>query len=185
MTPQEYIIENFKNLKEGARNITKEYQFSEDLLSEAILIFLQHETVQELVDSGKGRFFIGKTMVNLWQSDRSPFHKMYRRSKELETWWFEIQEIVPNSVNTEKDAEEFKARKLAENKERLFKTRLKRWLEPPENYYFAKLYQMRFVEGKNLSQISRETQIPRSTVHREIKKLNSHIKEIWRNIEKK
>lgn len=185
MTPQEYVTQNYDNLVKGSRNITKEYQFAEDLLSEAILIFLQNPSAQQLTDSGRGRYFIGKTMKVLWETDRSPFHKTYRRSKPLTEWWFEMQNIVPNSVDEEQDAEDFEIRRSKEKKQDAFVRKLYEWLDHPDNWYYRKLYQMRFVEGNSVSQIARESFVPRSTLSRELNKLRRQIEEIWMNIEKK
>jgi len=44
---------------------------------------------------------------------------------------------------------------------------------------------MRFVEGNSVSQIARESFVPRSTLSRELNKLRRQIEEIWMNIEKK
>ena len=82
MTPEQYITENYENIKLWLRNVTqgqKEHLY-EDLIHEVIMIFLEHDKAQDAVDTGTVRFFLTRIALNQFRSSTSPFHYQYRNS---------------------------------------------------------------------------------------------------------
>lgn len=82
MTPNQYITENYSNIKSWLYNVTRgeKPHLYEDMVHEVIAIFLQHKKAQDAVDSGTARFFMVRIALNQWRSSTSPFHYQYRDS---------------------------------------------------------------------------------------------------------
>ena len=82
MTPDQYITENYENIKLWLRNVTQgnKQHLYEDLIHEVIMIFIQHDRAQDAVDTGTARFFLTRIALNQWRSTTSPFHYQYRDS---------------------------------------------------------------------------------------------------------
>ena len=90
MNINQYITENYDNIKNWLSGITKDGNpgLAEDLVQEVILIFLQHPKAQESIDTGTARFFLVRIALNQWRSSTSPFHYQYRDSfKEFPDDW--------------------------------------------------------------------------------------------------
>jgi len=82
MTPNQYITENYSEIKKWLYNITKgeRSHLYEDFIHEVIMIFLQHDKAQDAIDSDTARFFLVRIGLNQWRSSTSPFHYQYRDS---------------------------------------------------------------------------------------------------------
>jgi len=82
MTPNQYITENYDDIKSWLYNITKgeKPHLFDDFIHEVIIIFLQHEKSQDSIDTGTSRFFLVRIGLNQWRSSTSPFHYQYRDS---------------------------------------------------------------------------------------------------------
>lgn len=82
MTLNEYVTENYENIKGWLRNVTrgeKQHLF-DDLVHEVLNIFLTHPSSQDAVDTGTARYFIVRIALNQWRSGTSPFAYQYRDS---------------------------------------------------------------------------------------------------------
>lgn len=82
MTPDEYITENYENIKKWLSGVTQgdRSHLFEDLVHEVIIIFLEHDKAQEAVDTGTARFFLVRIALNQWRSSTSPFARQNRDS---------------------------------------------------------------------------------------------------------
>ena len=82
MTPEQYITENYSDIRKWLYNITKgeKSHLYDDFIHEVLMIFLQHKRAQEAVDTGTARYFLARIGLNQWRSSTSPFHYQYRDS---------------------------------------------------------------------------------------------------------
>ena len=82
MNPNQYIQENYSEIKKWLYNITKgeKPHLYDDFIHEVIMIFLQHDKAQQAIDSDTARYFLVRIGLNQWRSSTSPFHYQYRDS---------------------------------------------------------------------------------------------------------
>ena len=82
MTPNQYVSENYQNIKSWLYNVTRgeKPHLYEDMVHEVIAIFLQHKKAQQAVDTGTARYFLVRIALDQWRSSTSPFHYQYRDS---------------------------------------------------------------------------------------------------------
>ena len=156
MSPNEWVTLNYDHLRRASTNISSGDSLSEDLLSECLLIFLSKPNVQEIVDSGGAMYYVVRIMVNQWKSHTSPFHKNYRRTVALDT-----MPEIPDEPSYDSDLEQ----KIQEELNKI-------------NWYSKTLFELHHLKGESISQIARETKIPRTSISVEIKRVKSHLKKI-------
>ena len=155
MTTNEFITVNYKELRRSAYNITKNDCLTDDLISEAILIFLEKPNAQAIVDTGAAFFYIIRILLNQYNSNTSPFHKTYRKTVALE-------DNYDQPTEEEEDSE--LAKMLMNELGSL-------------HWYQQTLFKLNCLEGQSVSKISRDTQIPRSSITMEIKRVKKHLKD--------
>jgi DNA-directed RNA polymerase specialized sigma24 family protein len=104
MTPNQYITDNYTNIKSWLYNVTRgeKPHLYEDMVHEVIAIFLQHKKAQQAIDTGTARYFLVRIALNQWRSSTSPFHYQYRDSFLDYT----EKESVDEEYNTDMDAME-------------------------------------------------------------------------------
>lgn len=80
MTVEEWIQDNYDNVKKWLFNVTKgdRPDLYDDFIHEVLLIFLEHPKAYEVVLNGDARFFLTRIALNQWRSSTSPFHRVYR-----------------------------------------------------------------------------------------------------------
>lgn len=113
MTPNQYIEDNYNDIRKWLYNITKgeKPHLYDDFIHEVVMIFLQHKKSQEAIDTGTARYFLARIGLNQWRSSTSPFHYQYRDSfldyteKETETEEYDItldvmEELVMMGLDT-------------------------------------------------------------------------------------
>jgi DNA-directed RNA polymerase specialized sigma24 family protein len=154
LTPNEWLTLNYSNLRQAAHNISNRDSLAEDLLSECILIFLQKPNAQIIVDSGGALYFIVRIMLNQWKSTSSPFHKQYRR-----TYAYELDNEIAQSIEDNSELENAMMAELS-----------------TLNWYSRTLFELNTFEEESISQISRQTKIPRASITMEIKRVKQHLR---------
>ena len=94
MNPNQYIQENYSEIKKWLYNITKgeKPHLYDDFIHEVIMIFLQHDKAQQAIDSDTARYFLVRIGLNQWRSSTSPFHYQYRDSFKDVTMKEEVSE---------------------------------------------------------------------------------------------
>ena len=78
MNSNEWIEQNWANLEQAARNVSKGHALWPDLLNHCVLDFLEKPKRDEIVKEGYAQFYIVRIMLNQWRSVTSPFFKQYR-----------------------------------------------------------------------------------------------------------
>ncbi len=104
MTPEQYITENYENIKLWLKNVTqgKKQHLYEDLIHEVIIIFLEYDKAQDAIDAGAARFLLTRIALNQFRSSTSPFHYQYRDSYlDFPDYWEENIEDTGEYDTTE------------------------------------------------------------------------------------
>lgn len=151
MTANEYIESNLQNINKAARNISGSHPLWKDLVAESILVFLQKPDLQSIVDSGGSLFYIVRIMSNQWKSQTSPFWRNYRGYSE------EVPDIEEDE-EPDRSMEDYLMKELEEM-----------------HWYGKTLFKLHYLEGESISKISRETNIPRSSITLEIKRVKDSL----------
>lgn len=155
MTTNEFITTNYKELRRSAYNITKNDCLTDDLISDAVLIFLEKPNAQAIVDTGAAFFYMIRILLNQYKSQTSPFHKTYRKTVALE-------DDYDRPIDEPEDPE--LAKSLMNELGSL-------------HWYQQTLFKLNALDGHSVSKISRDTQIPRSSITMEIKRVKEHLKQ--------
>lgn len=149
--------ENYIPLKEAAERISGGDPLSEELLHYTIDEFLRKKDVEIIIDSGGGRFYCVRIMLNSWKSVTSPFYHTYRKPAEdidIE----DIQDVPEYEDPTTEIADRIKEQ-LA----------VLPWFD-------QKLFEVFLNEGHTISSLSRVTGIPRTSISLSINRIRRHIK---------
>jgi hypothetical protein len=70
---EQFINENYIPLREAAERISGNDPLSEELLHYTLDEFLRKKDVEAIIDSGGGRFYCVRILMNSWKSVTSPF----------------------------------------------------------------------------------------------------------------
>ena len=150
--------DNYIPLKEAAERISGNNDgLSEELLHYTIDEFLRKKDVDMIIDSGGGRFYCVRIMLNSWKSVTSPFFHTYRKPAEninIE----DIQDIPDYDDQTTEIAD-----KIKEQLDTL-------------TWFDRKLFQIFVDENHTISSLSRATGIPRTSISLTINRIRRHIK---------
>ena len=150
-----FVQDNYENLKQAAINITANDPLWEELLHYTLDEFLRKKDVEEIIESGGGRWYCVRIMLNQYRSTTSPFYTAYRRPSS------ELQEIQDLPIEEDKDIEI--ADKIKKEIEKL-------------NWYDKMLFEIFVDEGHSISSLSRATGIPRTSISLSINRIRKHIK---------
>lgn len=154
---EQFINENYIPLKEAAERISGSDPLSEELLHYTIDEFLRKKDVDMIIDSGGGRFYCVRIMLNSWKSVTSPFYHTYRKPGEnidIEG----IQDIPDYDDPTTEIADRIKEQ-----------LSFLPWFD-------QKLFEVFLNEGHTISSLSRVTGIPRTSISLSINRIRRHIK---------
>ncbi len=152
---EKFFSENYVALKEASKKISGNDPLWEELLHYTIDEFLRKKQVEEIIESGGGRFFCVRIMMNSYRSTTSPFYTTYRKpSGELA----EIEDLPQEEDTTNELAEKIKQEinKLS--------------------WYDKRLFEIYLDEGHTISSLSRATGIPRTSISLSINRIRKHIK---------
>jgi len=161
LTPiDKFINENYKALQDAAKKISGNDALWEELFHYALDEFLRKKDVEKIVDSGGGKFYIVKILMNSWRSTTSPFYYTYRyEQKELTPY----EEIDEDTIPEEEDNTLEVAEKIKQELNKL-------------NWYDKKLFEVFVEEGHTISSLARSTGIPRTSISLSINRIRKHIK---------
>ena len=154
---EQFINENYIPLKEAAERISGGDPLSEELLHYTIDEFLRKKDVEMIIDSGGGRFYCVRILMNSWKSVTSPFYHTYRRPA--------------NDINIEdlQDVPEY------DDPTTEIADRIKEELAVLP-WFDRKLFEVFLNEGHTISSLARVTGIPRTSVSLSINRIRRHIK---------
>ena len=150
-----FLQDNYYPLKEAAERISGHNELAEELLHYTIDEFLKKSNVEEIVESGGGRWFCVKILMNSWRSSSSPFYYTYRRPSA-------DREEAEGVTEEDDDLTEF-----AE------KTRTELQKLP---WYDRMLFDTYVKDGHTVSSLARATGIPRTSVSLTLNRVRKHVK---------
>lgn len=149
-----FVELNWKHLQKTANNICNKNNSNDDpneLLNYCFLQLLEHRNKKSIIESGFGVYWLIKTMTNSIFSKSSKYHKQIRSQNftELST---DISYEEPEDTSLEE--------KLV-NEIEIILNKIEK--QDIAGWYMVNLFKL-WVEKKNISAISRETNIPRSSI---------------------
>lgn len=157
MDLEHFMKTNYQNLLQASKNISRDNDLAEELLHYALSELLSKGNVQEIIDSGGAQFYIIRIMLNSWKSTTSPFYRIYRVSNSLDPLLEE-----PEEEEYDRDIDE-KYKKAIELLNKL-------------SWYDREVFLI-FAEGKvSVSQLARETKIPRTSLNLTINRVRNYLK---------
>ena len=148
MTLNNWITQNYKDLKQAAKNITKGSELTDDLLQECVLILLEYKDqnkIQQLIDNNQLKYFFVSIVIRQYVSTTSPFYTKHRKQaanrSETDVYQMPVQDeeydhdidTLINYINKEKDG---------------------------EAWYTKKMIELKFEQGLSYREISKMTNIP-------------------------
>jgi len=151
-----WTTNNYKNLLESSKNITKNHELSEELLHYSLESLLSKSNLQEILDSGGANFYLVRIMLNSWKSTTSPFYKIYRTPKtDPDNFIFIDEEYVDNLENVDH---------IKKNLDDL-------------HWYDRELFKTYVYENHSVSSLARATGIPRTSVSLTINRVRNYLQE--------
>jgi DNA-directed RNA polymerase specialized sigma24 family protein len=149
--------ENYEDLKAAARRITGNSSLKEELLHYCIDEFLRKKDLDFILESGGGRWYIVRMMMNQWKSTTSPFYFTYRQTGES---LGQEHEDIPE------EGEDPLVQEMAEAIQKELKNL---------PWYDQKLFEIFVIENHTVSSLSRATDIPRTSISLAINRIRRHI----------
>ena len=147
-----WLEENYDNIKQWAKNAAQQHDDYEDLAQYAILTFLENPKAEELVKAGQAQWFIVRILLNSSRGKKSEFYRTYRPKH---------QEFTQSLEQADEDYD-------------INIDILTEWVNgilddllhgDKEEWYRATIFKMCMEQSKpNFSEVSRNTGIPRTSV---------------------
>ena len=154
---EQFVNENYLVLKEAAEKISGNDAPSEELLHYTLDEFLRKRDVEQIIESGGGRFYCVRIMMTQWKSVTSPFYHTYRK---------------PNSVCDVESLEEIPD---YDDPTPQIADRIKEELAVLP-WFDRKLFEVFLTESHTISSLARATGIPRTSISLSINRIRRHIK---------
>ena len=164
-----YLEKSYNKLLEISKRITSnKYPDYEDLLHESIMALYNsdQEKIKTIIEKKQLTFYIVRIMMNQYQSNPSPYHKKYRRTKHKEHL---------------KDFYIYTKEPLTKEKMQEFEDREKRlqWIDKKLkglSWFDVEVFRIYFREGFSLNKMQKETKINRSTLGKSIRFIKNFLK---------
>jgi len=158
VTVDDFMYENYEELKKAAVRISKNSELAEELLHYCIEVFLSKKEASTIVASGGGRFYIVRIMMSQWCSGTSPFFHTYRREHD------ELQEDI---IDPDQEEDEYVIERAGRVREEL----------DTLCWYDKLLFDTFVQENHTVSSLARATGIPRTSISLSINRIRRHVKE--------
>lgn len=178
-----WINNNYEEIVQWARNMTKNDELYEELAHYSIQSFMENKRYNEIIEKderepefGHARAFILSIMRNSWYGRKSEFtryHKAHRA--DIGQRKRNVTDIKFNSLLEDRDDEvydhdqDFKIEAIMGILEEMSIDTEKLWFN-------AKLFQM-YLEDPNYSSLSRKTDIPRTSISNAVQEAKDYIRE--------
>lgn len=164
-----YLEKSYNKLLEISKRITSnKYPDYEDLLHESIIALYNsnQNKIKDIIEKKQLTFYIVRIMMNQYQSNTSPYHKKYRRTKHKEHL---------------KDFYIYTKEPLTKEKMQEFEDREKRlqWIDEKLkglSWFDVEVFRIYFREGFSLNKMQKETKINRSTLGKSIRFIKNFLK---------
>ena len=166
-----YLEKSYNKLLEISKRITSnKYPDYEDLLHESILALYNsdQEKIKDIIEKKQLTFYIVRIMMNQYQSNTSPYHKKYRRTKHKE----HLKEFY---IYTKEPLTKEKMQEFEDREKRL------QWIDEKLkglSWFDVEVFRIYFREGFSLNKMQKETKINRSTLGKSIRYIKNYLKSL-------
>lgn len=183
MTKEYWIEHNYNNIVQWAKNMTKSDELSYDLAHYAIEIFLTNQKVKGVIERevlepevGHARGFMLAIMRNSWYGKKSEFSRYYKahradigsRKRNLSQEDFDAR-VEAGAAQDYDYSQDF----IVEAIEGI----LEEWeIDTRLMWFYAKIFRL-WLETPNYSKLSRELNIPRTTISNAVEVAKQEIRE--------
>ena len=164
-----YLEKSYNKLLEISKRITSnKYPDYEDLLHESIIALYNSdkEKIKDIIEKKQLTFYIVRIMMNQYQSNTSPYHKKYRRTKHKE----HLKEFY---IYTKEPLTKEKMQEFEDREKRL------QWIDEKLkglSWFDVEVFTIYFREGFSLNKMQKETKINRSTLGKSIRFIKNFLK---------
>ena len=164
-----YLEKSYNKLLEISKRITSnKYPDYEDLLHESIIALYNsnQEKIKDIIEKKQLTFYIVRIMMNQYQSNTSPYHKKYRRTKHKE----HLKEFY---IYTKEPLTKEKMQEFEDREKRL------QWIDEKLkglSWFDVEVFRIYFREGFSLNKMQKETKINRSTLGKSIRFIKNFLK---------
>jgi len=154
------MSENYEELRKAAVRISENSDLAEELLHYTLAEFLMKPTLPDIINSGAGRFYCVRIMLNSWRSTTSPFFYTYRKTNLPLDEWTNLSDL-PEEDETPTIEKAERAREVLN-------------FLP---WYDKMLFETFVKENHTVSSLARATGIPRTSVSLTINRVRRFLKE--------
>ena len=164
-----YLENSYNKLLEISKRITSNrHPDYEDLLHETILALYKsdQEKIKIIIEKKQLTFYIVRIMMNQYQSNTSPYHKKYRRTKHKE----HLKEFY---IYTKEPLTKDKLKEFEDKEKRL------QWIDEKLKglgWFDVSVFKLYYKEKFSLNSMSRATKINRSTLGKSIRFIKNFLK---------
>ena len=160
-----FLTDNYDNIILMSKRICKSRE-AEDVAHYAIEQFMQHKRGQEIVDKGQGMLFLSGIIHRSFHSGTSPYHKLYRQSGRAHELYDKTAERIPDQeYDIEWDLKIEAIQGIMEDME----------ADTVEQWFRVVLFKM-WLKQPNYSELSRMTNIPRTSISQAVNECKEYIK---------
>lgn len=157
---KEYIDNHYNEIKDKVTAVTRNHEYTEDLLNDCILNLLEkgHDYLHQLMVDNKVQHYIVKMAYIQFNSSTSPFHLQYRQNtnhRDIET--IDIEDKKETVVDVDKLSRDVK----------LYIGKLP--------VYERTIAEKHFIEDKSQREMSRMYNINRLHISRDINRIKTNI----------
>ena len=122
--------------------------------------------IKDIIEKKQLTFYIVRIMMNQYQSNTSPYHKKYRRTKHKE-------HLKDFYIYTKEPLTKEKMQEFEEREKRL------QWIDEKLkglSWFDVEVFRIYFREGFSLNKMQKETKINRSTLGKSIRFIKNFLK---------
>lgn len=162
---ENYIIQNYKELKTFCYRLTESSDWSEDLLQDVLLQLYEKEDIKlDKLDTKSIKNYIFKVIITNWCSKTSPFYRKVRRESTLYNELSTLPTEAPQMMASEDIYDVHKLLEIIE-------------IEWTEVSWFHKIIFEKYMVLGSLKKVAIDTTIPLTSIARYVKETKQQIKQ--------
>lgn len=161
-----FFTKNYDEIILMSQKICKGSIESEEVAHFAMSEFIEHERLQELIDAGKAMAFISGIIWRSFNSSTSRYHTIYRQKNRVGYLPTDYDHGVVEPYNINEDEVVLAIQGILEDMA----------ADMEYLWYRAQLFQM-WLETPNYSELSRITDIPRTSISQAVEEAKVYIRE--------
>ena len=172
-TVETFLSENYNEIVTMSSKICGGHQDHLDVAHYCIADFIEHVRAEQLVEEGRAMNFLSGMIHRSFRSSTSPYHKLYRQSGRVHA----KSEIVTNETVDEYDHSiDFTTEAILGILEEMKLMSD----EHKDIWYMAVLFEL-WLDTPNYSELSRKTNIPRTSISQAVQQCKEYIQEELKN----